>query len=164
MRGGGTGALLFTATDTAPHPDQSVPSTALSKLLAAAAQFEAGTLPPGDEGMRRCAPAHCTARSLSGPRHSRNASDSEGRPRVIDLLDGAGKSQLESRGSFHLNLISLNVAVPERRWMSRLTHRWLATAPPTARTMDNTFFGPITSAVAAQRLREIIGQLTEAID
>jgi serine/threonine-protein kinase HipA len=49
MRGGGTGALLFTATDTAPHPDQGVPSTALSKLLAAAAQFEAGTLPPGDE-------------------------------------------------------------------------------------------------------------------
>jgi serine/threonine-protein kinase HipA len=52
MRGGGTGALLFTATDTAPHPDQSVPSTALSKLLAAAAQFEAGTLPPGDEFRR----------------------------------------------------------------------------------------------------------------
>jgi serine/threonine-protein kinase HipA len=52
MRGGGTGALLFTATDTAPHPDQSVPSNALSKLLAAAAQFEAGTLPPGDEFFR----------------------------------------------------------------------------------------------------------------
>ena len=52
MRGGGTGALLFTATDTAPHPDQSVPSTGLSKLLAAAAQFEAGTLPPGDEFRR----------------------------------------------------------------------------------------------------------------
>ena len=52
MRGGGTGALLFTATDTAPHPDQSVPSTALPKLLAAAAQFEAGTLPPGDEFRR----------------------------------------------------------------------------------------------------------------
>ncbi len=52
MRGGGTGALLFTATDTAPHPDQSVPSTELSKLLAAAAQFEAGTLPPGDEFRR----------------------------------------------------------------------------------------------------------------
>ncbi|MGC1522282.1 MAG: type II toxin-antitoxin system HipA family toxin, partial [Steroidobacteraceae bacterium] len=52
MRGGGTGALLFTATDTAPHPDQSVPTTALSKLLAAAAQFEAGTLPPGDEFRR----------------------------------------------------------------------------------------------------------------
>ena len=48
MRGGGTGALLFTETETAPHPDQSVPSTALPKLLAAAAQFEAGTLPPGD--------------------------------------------------------------------------------------------------------------------
>jgi serine/threonine-protein kinase HipA len=52
MRGGGTGALLFTATDTSPHPDQTVPSTALSKLLAAAAQFEAGTLPPGDEFRR----------------------------------------------------------------------------------------------------------------
>src|SRR3979490_346236 len=52
MRGGGTGALLFTATDTTSHPDQSVPSTALSKLLAAAAQFEAGTLPPGDEFRR----------------------------------------------------------------------------------------------------------------
>jgi serine/threonine-protein kinase HipA len=52
MRGGGTGALLFTATDIAPHPDQSVHSTALSKLLAAAAQFEAGTLLPGDEFRR----------------------------------------------------------------------------------------------------------------
>jgi serine/threonine-protein kinase HipA len=52
MRGGGTGALLFTETETAPHPDQSVPSTALPKLLAAAAQFEAGTLPPGDEFRR----------------------------------------------------------------------------------------------------------------
>ena len=52
MRGGGTGALLFTATDTTPHADHSVPSTALSKLLAAAAQFEAGTLPPGDEFRR----------------------------------------------------------------------------------------------------------------
>jgi serine/threonine-protein kinase HipA len=52
LRGGGTGALLFTATDTAPQPDQSVPSTALSKLLEAASQFEAGTLPPGDEFRR----------------------------------------------------------------------------------------------------------------
>jgi len=48
MRGGGTGALLFTSMDTVPRADQSVPSTELSKLLAAAAQFEAGTLPPGD--------------------------------------------------------------------------------------------------------------------
>ncbi len=47
MRGGGTGPLLFTVTDTTPHPDQSVQSTELSKLLAAAARFEAGTLPPG---------------------------------------------------------------------------------------------------------------------
>jgi len=52
MRGGGTGALLFTATDTAPRSDQSVSSTALPKLLGAAAQFEAGTLPPGDEFRR----------------------------------------------------------------------------------------------------------------
>ena len=52
MRGGGTGAPLFTATGTAPHPDQSAPSTALSKLLTAAAQFEAGTLPLGDEFRR----------------------------------------------------------------------------------------------------------------
>jgi serine/threonine-protein kinase HipA len=52
MRGGGTGALLFTATDTAPHPDQSTASIELSKLLAAAARFESGTLPPGDEFRR----------------------------------------------------------------------------------------------------------------
>jgi serine/threonine-protein kinase HipA len=52
MRGGGTGALQFTATDIAPLPDQSVPSTELAKLLAAAAQFENGTLPPGDEFRR----------------------------------------------------------------------------------------------------------------
>jgi serine/threonine-protein kinase HipA len=52
MRGGGTGAILFTTTEAAPHPDQSVPSTALPKLLAAAARFEAGTLPPGDEFRR----------------------------------------------------------------------------------------------------------------
>jgi serine/threonine-protein kinase HipA len=52
MRGGGTGALLFTEADTAPHSDQSVPSTALAQLLAAAEKFEAGTLPPGDEFRR----------------------------------------------------------------------------------------------------------------
>jgi serine/threonine-protein kinase HipA len=52
MRGGGTGALLFTPNDTAPNPDRSVPSAVLSKLLAAAARFEAGTLPPGDEFRR----------------------------------------------------------------------------------------------------------------
>jgi serine/threonine-protein kinase HipA len=52
MRGGGTGALLFTATDTAPHPDQTAASVELSKLLAAAARFESGTLPPGDEFRR----------------------------------------------------------------------------------------------------------------
>jgi serine/threonine-protein kinase HipA len=52
MRGGGTGALLFTATQTAPHPDQTSRSVELAKLLAAAARFEAGTLPPGDEFRR----------------------------------------------------------------------------------------------------------------
>jgi serine/threonine-protein kinase HipA len=52
MRGGGTGALLFTATASAPDPDQTIPSTALSKLVAAAALFEAGTLQSGD-GFRR---------------------------------------------------------------------------------------------------------------
>ncbi len=48
MHGAGTGALLFTATAAPPRPDQSVPSAALSALLAAAAQFEAGTLLPDD--------------------------------------------------------------------------------------------------------------------
>ncbi len=52
MRGGGTGALIFTATGTVPRADQSVPSTALSTLLTAAARFEAGTLPPSDEFRR----------------------------------------------------------------------------------------------------------------
>jgi serine/threonine-protein kinase HipA len=52
MRGGGTGALLFTATDTAPRPDRSAPSIALSQLLTAADRFEAGTLPLGDEFRR----------------------------------------------------------------------------------------------------------------
>ncbi len=52
MRGGGTGALLFTASHAAPQPIQSIPSVALSKLLEAAARFEAGTLPPGDEFRR----------------------------------------------------------------------------------------------------------------
>lgn len=52
MRGGGTGALLFTATPTSPPPSESVPSTALSQLLDAALQFEAGTLPQGDDFRR----------------------------------------------------------------------------------------------------------------
>jgi len=52
MRGGGTGALLFTATDEAPDADHSIASTALPKLLAAAARFESGTLPQGDEFRR----------------------------------------------------------------------------------------------------------------
>jgi serine/threonine-protein kinase HipA len=52
MRGGGTGALLFTATDEAPDADDSIVSTALAKLLTAAARFESGTLPQGDEFRR----------------------------------------------------------------------------------------------------------------
>jgi serine/threonine-protein kinase HipA len=52
LRGGGTGALLFTDSETAPRPDQTTVSTALPKLLMAAAQFESGTLPPGDEFRR----------------------------------------------------------------------------------------------------------------
>jgi serine/threonine-protein kinase HipA len=45
MKGGGTGALIFTDRLAAPVPDRSVRSTALSVLLTAAAKFEAGTLP-----------------------------------------------------------------------------------------------------------------------
>ncbi len=45
MRGGGTGAPIFTSDPVPPHPDESVPSTALPALLSAAAKFEAGTLP-----------------------------------------------------------------------------------------------------------------------
>ena len=49
MRGGGTGALLFTETPAPPEPLSTVQTTALATLLAAAARFESGTLPPGDE-------------------------------------------------------------------------------------------------------------------
>jgi serine/threonine-protein kinase HipA len=52
LRGGGTGALLFTADVSAPQSDDSLPSTALAKLLSAAAKFEAGTLAPGDDFRR----------------------------------------------------------------------------------------------------------------
>jgi serine/threonine-protein kinase HipA len=52
LRGGGTGALLFTPTEAVPRPDESLPSTALAKLLAAASKFEAGTLATGDEFRR----------------------------------------------------------------------------------------------------------------
>jgi serine/threonine-protein kinase HipA len=48
MRGGGTGALLFTRTQTAPDPHQTLPSAGLPKLLTSAAKFAAGTLPAGD--------------------------------------------------------------------------------------------------------------------
>jgi serine/threonine-protein kinase HipA len=74
MRGGGTGALLFTATDTAPRPDQSVPSTALSKLLAAAAQFEAGTMSFAVSWRAAAAPA------ARGPRRSYTMGSESGSP------------------------------------------------------------------------------------
>jgi len=49
MRGGGTGALLFTETPTPPQPAATVQSKALPVLLAAAEKFEMGELPPEDE-------------------------------------------------------------------------------------------------------------------
>jgi len=49
MRGGGTGALLFTETPVMPQPAATVQSKALPVLLAAAEQFEMGKLPPEDE-------------------------------------------------------------------------------------------------------------------
>jgi serine/threonine-protein kinase HipA len=52
LRGGGTGALVFTDLETPPLLAESLASTALSKLLKAATQFENGKLPPGDEFRR----------------------------------------------------------------------------------------------------------------
>ena len=54
MRGGGTGALIFTAKSTvaAPAHSASPQSTALTALLAAAERFDAGTLPPNDDFRR----------------------------------------------------------------------------------------------------------------
>jgi serine/threonine-protein kinase HipA len=49
MRGGGTGALLFTEIPAPPQPATTVQSKDLSVLLAAAAEFEMGKLPPEDE-------------------------------------------------------------------------------------------------------------------
>jgi len=49
MRGGGTGALLFTETPTPPQPAATVQSKALPVLLAAAEKFDMGELPPEDE-------------------------------------------------------------------------------------------------------------------
>jgi len=49
MRGGGTGALLFTETPAPPQPAATLQSKALPALLAAAAEFEMGKLPPEDE-------------------------------------------------------------------------------------------------------------------
>jgi len=52
MRGGGTGALLFTATSESPRPANTVQATSLGELLDAAEKFEAGTLPLDDEFRR----------------------------------------------------------------------------------------------------------------
>jgi len=49
MRGGGTGALLFTETAAVPNPTATVESKALPALLAAAEAFEQGKLPPDDD-------------------------------------------------------------------------------------------------------------------
>jgi serine/threonine-protein kinase HipA len=49
MRGGGTGALLFTETPAPPQPADTVQSKALPVLLAAAEKFEMGKLPAEDE-------------------------------------------------------------------------------------------------------------------
>jgi len=49
MRGGGTGALLFTETPAIPQPVATVQSKSLPALLTAAAEFEMGKLPPEDE-------------------------------------------------------------------------------------------------------------------
>jgi hypothetical protein len=45
MRGGGTGALLFTETSAIPQPVATVQRKSLPALLAAAAKFETGQLP-----------------------------------------------------------------------------------------------------------------------
>ncbi len=52
MRGGGTGALIFSDTRTPPEATTTVASTALRALLRAAEKFEAGTLPFDDEFRR----------------------------------------------------------------------------------------------------------------
>jgi len=49
MRGGGTGALLFSETAAPPQPAGSMQSKSLPALLTAAEKFETGKLPPEDE-------------------------------------------------------------------------------------------------------------------
>lgn len=49
LPGGGPGALMFTESPSPPTPATTPPTQSLAGLLSAAARFEAGTLPPGDE-------------------------------------------------------------------------------------------------------------------
>ncbi|MGB6451151.1 MAG: type II toxin-antitoxin system HipA family toxin [Steroidobacteraceae bacterium] len=49
LRGGGTGALVFTETPAAADMAETLETRSLSALLAAASRFEAGTLPSNDE-------------------------------------------------------------------------------------------------------------------
>lgn len=49
LQGGGPGALMFTERPSPPSPAETAPTQSLASLLSAAARFEAGTLPPGDE-------------------------------------------------------------------------------------------------------------------
>ncbi len=49
LRGGGTGALVFTETASTPGPTRTLESRSLATLLSAAAKLEAGTLPSDDE-------------------------------------------------------------------------------------------------------------------
>jgi len=49
LQGGGPGALMFTETQSPPGSAATLPTRSLASLLRAASQFEAGTLPPGDQ-------------------------------------------------------------------------------------------------------------------
>ncbi len=49
MRGGGTGALVFTEQNDAPQTRATLGTRTLSSLLSSATRFESGTLPANDE-------------------------------------------------------------------------------------------------------------------
>jgi serine/threonine-protein kinase HipA len=49
LQGGGPGALMFSDNASQPGPAATPATQSLAGLLSAAARFEAGTLPPGDE-------------------------------------------------------------------------------------------------------------------